>query len=100
MATVIEGIPKLHPGELLTRKQFLRRWEAMPELKKAELIGGVVYMPSPLSRDHGRSDIRVGACLVIYAASTPGCDPASNATWLMLQDAPQPDNYLCILAEY
>ncbi len=47
-------IPPLEPGDRLTRAEFERRYEAMPDLKKAELIEGVVYMPSPVRADqHG-----------------------------------------------
>ena len=46
--------PPLQAGDRLTRAEFLERWEAMPQLKRAELIGGIVYMPSPVSRHHGR----------------------------------------------
>ena len=42
-ATPIYPSP-LHDGDRLTRDEFLRRWEAMPNLKHAELIDGVVYM--------------------------------------------------------
>ena len=56
MATAIEP---LSPGDQLTRaEEFLRPiWEAHPEIKRAELLGGIVYMPSPLSvqhRGHGK----------------------------------------------
>ena len=37
MATVIEQIPPLAPGDNLSREEFLRRWEHHPEIKKAEL---------------------------------------------------------------
>ena len=46
-------IPPLENGDFLTRAEFERRYSAMPHLEKAELIEGVVYMPSPLSVDHG-----------------------------------------------
>ena len=59
MATAEERIPPLVEGQRLTREEFLRRWEAMPELKRAELIGGVVHMPSPLSAAHGEPDGRI-----------------------------------------
>jgi Uma2 family endonuclease len=71
----------------------------MPELKFAELIDGVVYMPSPLSTDHGRTDSRIVTWLGVYAADTPGCDAGIQATWLMLESAPQPDSYLWIVPE-
>ena len=49
-----ETVPLLEPGDRLTRAEFERRYEAMPELRKAELIEGVVYMPSPVRyRCHG-----------------------------------------------
>jgi hypothetical protein len=38
----------LENGDRLTVAEFERRYEAMPELKKAELINGVVYIPSPI----------------------------------------------------
>jgi hypothetical protein len=89
----------LRPGQRLTREEFLRRWEAMPDLKFAELLNGVVYMPSPQTSDHGRTEFRVDTWLGVYIASTPGCDGGSQSTWLMLRSAPQPDSYLWILPE-
>jgi hypothetical protein len=41
-------VPPLSPGDKLTRVEFHRRYIAHPEIKKAELLEGVVYMPSPL----------------------------------------------------
>ncbi|MCU0875926.1 MAG: hypothetical protein MUE50_26660 [Pirellulaceae bacterium] len=43
-----EDVPELHAGDRLTRAEFERRYTAMPHVKKAELIEGVVYMPSPV----------------------------------------------------
>src|SRR5262245_41767284 len=37
-------VPVLCAGVRLTRDEFERRYSAMPDLKKAELIEGVVYM--------------------------------------------------------
>ncbi len=93
-------IERLRAGQRLTVPEFLRRWEAMPEVKFAELIDGVVYMPSPQTSDHGRAEIRIDTWLGMYIASTSGCDAGSQSTWLMLQSAPQPDSYLWILPEY
>jgi len=87
-------------GRRLKREEFLRRWEAMPEVKLAELIGDVVYMPSPLSRAHGTHGALLINCLSTYAIRTPGCEAGNNSTWLMLEDAPQPDADLRILPEY
>jgi hypothetical protein len=100
MSTVRQTIPPLRDGEKLTREEFLRRWEAMPLLKRAELIGGVVYMPSPLSIPHGDFDSSIVGWLFNYRASTPGCRTAANATWFMGLDVPQPDGALWLVPEY
>jgi Uma2 family endonuclease len=70
----------------------------MPELKKAELIEGVVYMPSParLSR-HGRPQRHISNWLGHYEVATPGVDGADNCTVrLDLDNEPQPDAFLFI----
>jgi hypothetical protein len=100
MSTVERAIPPLRAGQRLTVREFLRRWKTMPELKFAELIDGVVYMPSPLTSDHGRSESRVVFWLATYVLHTPFCDTGSQSTWLMLRSAPQPDTYLWVLPEY
>ncbi|HTU21714.1 MAG TPA: Uma2 family endonuclease [Gemmataceae bacterium] len=101
MALIEQEVPPLIAGDFLSRNEFLRRWEAMPHLKRAELIRGVVYMPSPLSREHGSTDLNVAAWLGVYKAATPGCEALSNATWLMSEEeSPQPDTSLRILPEF
>lgn len=44
-----QAIPPLQAGDFLTRAEFERRYHNHPELKKAELIEGIVYMPSPVN---------------------------------------------------
>lgn len=84
--------PILREGDRLDAKEFLRRWEAMPELKNAELIGGVVFMASPVGRPHGQIHFQLAGWLSAYAEATPGCDGATEATWVMGSNAvPQPD---------
>jgi hypothetical protein len=93
--------PPLQPGDRLTRAEFLSRWEQHPGIKFAELIGGVVYMPSPLSRLHGVTDNRVGLWLGYYQAYTSGTEAGGNVTTLMEgEETPQPDDFLRILPEY
>src|ERR1700676_895937 len=99
MSTVAKEVPKLVAGTKLTADEFLRRWDAMPHVRHAELIEGIVYMPSPLSWEHGQFDRRLGWWLGCYLVRTPGCDAAHNATWLMGEDVPQPDLSLLILPE-
>jgi Uma2 family endonuclease len=96
-----EPIPPLEPGDHLDQKTFHKRYEAMPEHVRAELIEGVVYMPSPLRVPHGRSHSQVMIWLGRYMAFTPGVDVLDNATTI-LDDAnePQPDAALRLLPEY
>ncbi len=72
----------LENGERLTRAEFERRYAAMPKLKKAELIEGVVHiMPSPLHLEsHGHPHSSVIGWLFVYAAATPGVQVADNTT--------------------
>jgi Putative restriction endonuclease len=93
--------PPLHAGDNLTRAEFLRRWDQHPEIKYAELIGGIVYMPSPLSLEHGIADTDTGGWLWFYRTHTPGTQSGSNVTTMMREDeTPQPDDFLRILPEY
>ena len=94
-------LPPLRDGDNLTRDEFMRRWEAMPDVKCAELIDSVVYMPSPISRIHGDYHSRMSIWLGTYATVTPECLMLDAGTWLMSKDsAPQPDLALCILPEH
>jgi len=93
-----EFVPPLEPGDRLSRAEFERRYEAMSHIKKAELIEGVVYMPSPVrfSR-HGQPHSSLITVLGIYSGSTPGVLMADNATVrLDLVNEPQPDALLLI----
>ena len=93
-----ENVALLKHGERLTREEFERRYEAMPHLKKAELIEGVVYMPSPVRIDlHGRPHAQIMAWLGAYWIATPGVDLADNSTvYLDSNNEPQPDALLRI----
>ena len=97
LTTPATEIPPLRHGDRLTRAEFERRWDAMPEVKKAELNDGVVYMPA-LSRDHGVSHFGLITWLGMYQLLTPGTEGADN-TSVVLNDAnmPQPDALLRIL---
>ena len=75
----------------MDRTEFLRRWDALPELKLAELIEGVVFVASPVGRDHSDADFTIGWLLKQYANATPGCEGGHNAPWEMLKSMPQPD---------
>jgi Uma2 family endonuclease len=99
MATVGHLVPPLVAGDKLSREEFLSRWEAHPEIMKAELIGGIVYMPSPVTIEHGDSEGAVGTWLGVYSAATPGTASGHNTTSFVIDDCPQPDVNLRILPE-
>jgi Uma2 family endonuclease len=88
----------LEPGDRLTRPEFERRYEAMPHLKKAELIEGVVYVPLRVRHEgHGRQHSALNYWLSVYSTSTPGAEVSDNATVrLDLDNEPQPDLLLRI----
>ncbi len=97
---VEEMIPELEAGDHLTRREFHRRYEAMPNLKKAELIEGVVYMSSPVRRKHGKFNNQLATWLGVYNAFTIGTEVAENTTTILDEDnEPQPDVYLRIEEE-
>jgi Uma2 family endonuclease len=91
-------MPILENGDCLSRAEFERRYGAMPHLNKAELIEGVVYVPSPVRhRLHGRPHTHVIAWLGQYEAHTPGVEASDNSTVrLDLDNEPQPDALLII----
>jgi Uma2 family endonuclease len=88
----------LESGDRLSRVEFERRYQAMPQIKKAELIEGVVYVASPLRyNQHGKPHGKIIACLEVYAAATPGVEVADNTTVrLDAENEPQPDALLRI----
>jgi len=94
-------IPPLVAGDRLTRDEFERRYWSMPHVKKAELIEGVVYMPSPVSLEgHASPHLDLIGWLWVYRAATPGVQGADNATIrLNIDNEPQPDAFLRIVPE-
>ncbi len=96
------ALPLLESGDTLDSDEFLRRYEAMPELKKAELIDGIVYvMSSPVSTEkHGDPDNTIQGCFYNYSLATWGVRAASNSTILLgPKNIPQPDISLRYLPE-
>lgn len=91
----------LENGERLTAPEFMRRYEAMPRLKKAELIEGVVFMGSPVRvTAHAAPDNLIQTWLGNYAFSTRGTQAAANGTiQLDIDNVPQPDCFLRIREE-
>ena len=101
VSSPIAPVPRLANGDHLTRDQFEERYEAMPNVQKAELIEGVVHMPTPVSyNDHGNPHLDLVTWLGTYRAGTPGIGGADNATVrLDMDNEPQPDALLMISPE-
>ena len=96
-----EPIPPLENGDRLTRAEFERRYDAMPHLKKAELIGGVVYMQAAVRVQHGDPHSMIVWWLRSYKLQTPGVQTCDNTTIRLDDDnVPQPDAMLRILPEH
>ena len=89
----LEVVPLLEAGDRLSRDEFESRYERMPHLKKAELIEGSVYMPSPVRAvNHAEPHGQLAAWLGWYAAETSGVGCFDNSTVrLDLDNEPQPD---------
>ncbi|MDS4069870.1 MAG: Uma2 family endonuclease [Candidatus Competibacter sp.] len=96
MSALALEVPFLENGDRLTRKEFERRYHAMPRIKKAELIEGTVFMPSPLHcEQHAEPHALVVSWLGVYMAATPGVRLADNATLRLDADNEfQPDALL------
>lgn len=93
-------VPPLRHGDRMNREEFERRWDAMPEVKQAELIEGVVNMAA-LSIDHGAPHFSLIGWLCMYQMLTPGVSGADNAS-VRFDDKnmPQPDALLRILESH
>lgn len=107
MATVteplapIDEVCELHNGDRMTQKEFHRIYEKTPANVKAELIGGIVYMASPLGRKHGVSHPELSFVFVSYKGRTPGVEVGDNCTVILNDDSePQPDLFLRLLPEF
>ncbi len=92
------SLPPLEQGDHLSRDEFERRYHAMPQTKKAELIEGVVHMPSPVRwNQHGVQHAKLLWWIQCYVIETLGIEAGDNATVrLDLDNEPQPDATLII----
>ncbi len=98
----IAGPPRaLVEGQRLDQPTFHSLYETMPPGTRAELINGVVLMPSPVGPAHGRAHFPTIAWLSYYVESTPGVEGMDNTSTAMgVKSEPQPDVLLRILPEY
>jgi len=88
-----DWIPPLENGDHLTASEFHRRYEAMPENIRAELIEGIVHLSSPVRHyRHGKPHVQLSGWILAYAAATPQVDYSDNATvFLAPNSEAQPD---------
>ena len=91
----------LESGEFMHSREFLRRYECMPQVKKAELIEGTVYIGSPVSTNHAIPDGIIHGWLALYAAHNPSVQFMPNATVILdPENTVQPDALLRRLPEH
>jgi Uma2 family endonuclease len=99
---IVPALPpeELHSGDRLSREEFHRIYERMPPDFKAELVGGIVYVASPLKRPHSTDHVFLTGLFANYVLGTPGVEAGDNATVLLGDEGePQPDLYLRIRPE-
>jgi Uma2 family endonuclease len=93
-----QGTSRIAPvesGDHLDQATFHERYTAMPPTFRAELIGGVVFVPPPLSSEHGVYHTLVMTWLGNYWIATPGTEARDNATAILGEHSePQPDGAL------
>ena len=97
-AETIPDTPFLRNGDRLSRAEFERRYLAMPSVKKAELIEGIVYMPSPVRyKHHSQPHAHLTSWACYYVSKTPGLKVGDNGTSRLDEDnEPQPDVLLFV----
>jgi Uma2 family endonuclease len=94
------GPTTLENGDSLSQPEFHRRYQGYPEDRKIELVGGIVYMASPVRRPHGTFSVLLILLLGQYWMKTPGTEVADNMTAILGEDSePQPDVLLRLTAE-
>jgi Uma2 family endonuclease len=96
MALAVPALTLLESGDRLTRAEFHRRYCLRPDIKKAELVEGVVYVASPVRHTvHGMPAGAVIGWLVQYSSRHPEVEFSTDATVLLDADNEvQPDGLL------
>ena len=90
MTTSIPGVspsrrqnftPSLEAGDHLDQPTFHTRYLAMPKSFRAELIGGVVHVPSPLKIPHGDVHGQVMMWLLVFSRLKAGAVEPQNVVY-------------------
>ena len=90
-ASAEDWIPPLENGDRLTREEFERRWDLHPEIKKAELIDGQVYLTVTVSRQHSKRHAQMATWLGVYESGRAGIESLNDTTVHLEDDDLQPD---------
>jgi hypothetical protein len=100
ISRTVESPRALLEGQRLDQSAFHDLYESMPPGTRAELIDGVVYMPSPIGMQHGGALVPVIVWLAYFAEHTPGVQVMDNVTTIVGRRSElQPDAMLRILPE-
>src|SRR6266511_1388774 len=92
---------RLENGDQMTQAEFHLRYQASPDDEKFELVGGTVYMASPMRVLHSDFVIVLAAAFQSFRCATPGIKPLVGATTILGEDSePQPDLGLALSPEY
>jgi Uma2 family endonuclease len=96
MAAIPKTRTVLESGDRLTREDFHRRYCRRPDIRKAELVRGVVYVASPTRTDmHADPVGLVAFWLNAYRMKVPGLRVAVDGTVFLAPDSElQPDVFL------
>ncbi len=92
----LRSLPRLANGDRLTAKEFHARYEAMPEVKNAELIEGEVFMASPVSFDYHAEPHGIAVTWAgVYCSRTPSVTAGDNTT-VKIDDHNEPQPDVCL----
>ena len=84
MATFTEPRASLESGDHLTREEFHRRYLTRPDIKKAELVEGIVYVGGRVrTREHGQPNAVIAGWLGFDAAYAPEVHCGLHATVIL-----------------
>ena len=96
-----DALELLENGNRLTQPVFHAAYERTPENFTAELVGGTVFVASPLSRRHGLPHLKFGTVLSLYEDETPGVEAADNTSTILTNiGEAQPDLYLRVRRDH
>jgi Uma2 family endonuclease len=97
----VSKISTLHNGDSLDQKTFHKLYEQTPEGFHAQLIGGIVYVASPVHFPHSNPDGLIQFWLWSYRKKTPGVGVINKTTTILGSTSePEPDGGLFILPSH